>query len=425
MNVLTALTNPLIQRKIGELYPDINFVLDDLTYKDGVLEALKIHKLDAIITSTNIEGKYDKYEYINQIRQLDDTVKIILILKEEDKDYTNWLASKGVFDVLIEGKTDFQELYEALKREQKVIYKTQVITETKTEYIEQEKIIKVKEPVLQERIIGTVTIAVYGSCRGAGCTQTAIDIANFISRLKDNNKVAIVEINKTGDFKRLADVKCSTDKMPFKYKDIDFYYETRVADIINLKIYNYIIMDFGVIYEIDSTGEFVYDREDIREPIIGRTAIEEFHRANLKICTCQTKPWQLEETMIALGFGAHSDVWEPISNQTTFIFINAESEDEKAFRDSAYDKSIYFAPYVSAPFEEVEDMDEVIKNVISLVLPKSYELGKANLIKKVGMKILSVLKVIILAILVIGVIYWTTWYAGFDILTGIKKILIK
>ncbi|MDH7567827.1 MAG: hypothetical protein QHH06_15430, partial [Clostridiales bacterium] len=74
---------------------------------------------------------------------------IVLIEKSENKEFNNWLISKGIFDTFIDGQCTFDNIYEALCREQKVIVKKEVRVEK--EIVEKEKIV-VKKQVIKEQV---------------------------------------------------------------------------------------------------------------------------------------------------------------------------------------------------------------------------------------------------------------------------------
>lgn len=146
MKLLTALGNQYIQDSLKKSYTDIEFLLPDLAYQEGILEALKVSTLDALIISLDIEGDLEDNAFIEALRSINSTVKIVLILKEEDKEFINWLISKGIFDVFIDGQCTFEDIYQALCREQKVIIKKEIVIQ-KSDPVIKEKI------VTQERIV--------------------------------------------------------------------------------------------------------------------------------------------------------------------------------------------------------------------------------------------------------------------------------
>jgi hypothetical protein len=52
----------------------------------------------------DIEGDLEEKAFIEAIRQINVMIKVVLIVKREDKEISNWLISKGIFDVFIDGQ---------------------------------------------------------------------------------------------------------------------------------------------------------------------------------------------------------------------------------------------------------------------------------------------------------------------------------
>lgn len=149
IKVISALDNQHVQDSLKKSFPELEFLLPDLSYQEGVLEALQSNMPDALLVSLDIEGDLEDKAFIEALRSINDTVKIVLIEKSENKEFNNWLISKGIFDTFIDGQCTFDDIYEALCREQKVIVKKEVRVEK--EIVEKEKIV-VKKQVIKEPV---------------------------------------------------------------------------------------------------------------------------------------------------------------------------------------------------------------------------------------------------------------------------------
>lgn len=184
--MLTAVGNQHIQDSLKKNYNKLEFLLPDLDYQEGILDALQNNSPDAILVSMDIEGNLDNKAFIVALRTVHETVKVILIVKSEDKEFTNWLIPKGIFDVFIDGQCTFDEIYEALTREQKVIIKTKI----QKEYVRKEKVIT-KEKIVKEIIpvsFRKLVLSIWG--RGEfGC-----ELSYFVAKLT-NYKVLLVDLD--------------------------------------------------------------------------------------------------------------------------------------------------------------------------------------------------------------------------------------
>lgn len=186
MKLLSALGNQHIQDSLKRSYPELEFLLPDLDYQEGILDALQNNSPDAILVSMDIEGNLDDKTFIGALRGINETIKVILIVKNEDKEFTNWLISKGIFDVFVDGVCTFDEIYEFLTREQKVIIKKEI----QKEYVQKERVIT-KEKIVKEIVpvsFKKLVLCIWGS-NEFGC-----ELSYFISRLTKNN-VLLVDLD--------------------------------------------------------------------------------------------------------------------------------------------------------------------------------------------------------------------------------------
>ena len=70
MNILTALKNPNINKKL-KIETDFNIVGNDIQYQEGILEMLQQNnKIDLIILSELLPGEIEFKELINKIKNI-------------------------------------------------------------------------------------------------------------------------------------------------------------------------------------------------------------------------------------------------------------------------------------------------------------------------------------------------------------------
>ena len=85
-------------------------VIPDISYQEGVLELVKKEFLDILIVYSELSGEFDKYIFIDKLKQVDSKAKVIIILNKEDENYKKFLWSKGIFDIFIDSESSFDEL---------------------------------------------------------------------------------------------------------------------------------------------------------------------------------------------------------------------------------------------------------------------------------------------------------------------------
>ena len=112
--VLTAIGSDILYEMLKEYEYEL---LPDVPYQEGVIEIIKREFIDVLVVFSELEGNYDKYMFIEKIREIDSKIKIFVIVDKEDENYKNYLFTKGIFDIFINEKATKDEFINALNRE--------------------------------------------------------------------------------------------------------------------------------------------------------------------------------------------------------------------------------------------------------------------------------------------------------------------
>ncbi len=135
--VITALLNKTVNEKLKE-YEEINVIMNDIQYKEGIIEALEINpEIEYIILSELLPGEILINELIEKIKQIKNEIKIIIILEKENKELENYLFSRGNIHIFYNNEIKIKEIAEL------------IININKNEELEQE-IKKLKELINQK-----------------------------------------------------------------------------------------------------------------------------------------------------------------------------------------------------------------------------------------------------------------------------------
>lgn len=165
MNILVALDNSKIKNKIKDKY-GAKVYTHDISLKEDVIEYLKTSEINhVIITKLSLKGKMSQKEYVEKLRQINNSNKIIILvdkLKIEDK---KLLFSNEIFNIIEGNEIDIDLIYNQIESKDKVIYKTVY----KKEYLNKEK----------------RKIAVFGT-NGAGKSFISSAIAKSIAKYTQN-----------------------------------------------------------------------------------------------------------------------------------------------------------------------------------------------------------------------------------------------
>ena len=112
--VITALLNKTVNEKLKE-YKEINVVMNDIQYKEGIIEALEINpEIEYIILSELLPGEILINNLIDKIKLIKNEIKIIIILEKENKELENYLLSKGNIHIFYNNEIKIREIAELI-----------------------------------------------------------------------------------------------------------------------------------------------------------------------------------------------------------------------------------------------------------------------------------------------------------------------
>ena len=215
--------------------------------------------------------------------------------------------------------------------------------------------------IFQDKIIGTVVIAVGGTSSGIGTTHTAISMAYYLVGQK--NKVALVELGNKPVLERLSSTEQEQDHF-FRQSGIDFYPKNKKNHLVDVlqKNYNYVIIDLGVV-DVNKTS----------------ASYSEMNRAHLPVLVCSSAIWRLKD--IDLFLKQQTDQWK-----FCFNLIDIENAYFKEILNSIKknDRKAFSLPYHDS---FVGTDNTFLERILEPVIPKkqtktSFIQRFKNLIKK-------------------------------------------
>lgn len=131
MNIITALKNPKINKKIKD-ETNFNVIGNDIQYQEGIIEMLeKNGEIDLIIISELLPGEYSFKELIDKIKTIKTNIEIIVILKEKNEEIKNYLISKGVFNIFFNNEITIEELIKIISEKDKIKKEIEINEEIK------------------------------------------------------------------------------------------------------------------------------------------------------------------------------------------------------------------------------------------------------------------------------------------------------
>ena len=115
MKIVTALANPRLNKELAKI-ENIEILAPDIQYQDGVIEILDEKKsIDVLILSEVLSGSFNIKEFIIEIKNRNNNLKIIIILENKKEELENFLISKGIFDIYYNNEIEIEKMIEIIQ----------------------------------------------------------------------------------------------------------------------------------------------------------------------------------------------------------------------------------------------------------------------------------------------------------------------
>lgn len=114
MKIVTALNNPEINLRLKK-ENTYEIIGKDIQYKEAILEILeKNSKIDLIIINYKLPGQIRLEDLINKIKEKNNKIKIIMLLKEKEKNKISYFRKLGIKEIHIIDKINYYNLLKIL-----------------------------------------------------------------------------------------------------------------------------------------------------------------------------------------------------------------------------------------------------------------------------------------------------------------------
>lgn len=189
--IITAIGSDFIYNYLAEKKYE---VITDIPYQDGVLEFIKREFADVLILSPKLPGEYDKYIFIEKIREIDSKIKVIVIVEELEDNYKSFLYSKGIFNIFVDGKSSMEDMLAVINNDNNIASEFDLRQKSKLNMKECVKTNKNDSkanltPKFQRQQI--ITFAGVGS---SGKTTIATQFAKILSK-KTKAKILLIDLD--------------------------------------------------------------------------------------------------------------------------------------------------------------------------------------------------------------------------------------
>ena len=114
--ILTAMDNINLNKNLSKC-KDFNVYNKDIQYREGIIEILKKENdFDIIIIYENLKGNINLENLIEEIKKINNKIKLIFILEKENKLLENLLLEKNIKNIFYNNKINFDDFINEIKK---------------------------------------------------------------------------------------------------------------------------------------------------------------------------------------------------------------------------------------------------------------------------------------------------------------------
>ena len=118
--IITAIGNPILNNELKKL-EEFAVIGNDIQYQDGILEILEIdNKINFIILSELIPGEYKIEELIEKINNINNEIKIIIILENKNKIIENKMLEKNIYKIFYNNQIEIKDIISLINENDKM-----------------------------------------------------------------------------------------------------------------------------------------------------------------------------------------------------------------------------------------------------------------------------------------------------------------
>lgn len=205
--VLVAMDNEAL---LGQLKKCGKYIVHgyDIDNKENVIEYLKKHNTDVLITKDSLEGRMDEKEYVRKLREQNNNMKIIICVNKLDEEYKGFLLANNIVNIVEGNEVSFSRIIDMIE------------SKTGTISFKEEKIIK-SEPVRPNvNVITKQKVCVFGTS-GAGKSYISSVLAEITSKKFKLNTILVDMDIQNAAIDIYNNLSNSTNSLQYLMEEID------------------------------------------------------------------------------------------------------------------------------------------------------------------------------------------------------------
>ena len=113
--ILTAIGNEKINNELNKI-ENFKVISNDIQYKEGIIEILEnMQDIDFIILNSLLPGEINLFELIKKINLLNEKIKIILFIENNNPEIDKLLSDKKIYKILYNNEIEIKDLINIIK----------------------------------------------------------------------------------------------------------------------------------------------------------------------------------------------------------------------------------------------------------------------------------------------------------------------
>ncbi len=114
--IMTAIGDQNLNHKLKQ-ENTFEIVVEDISYKEGIIEVLEKKQIDFLILSELLPGEMSLKELIEKIKEISSSIQIILFLEKKNQELENYLYAKGIYYIFYDNQVEISKMIEIIKEE--------------------------------------------------------------------------------------------------------------------------------------------------------------------------------------------------------------------------------------------------------------------------------------------------------------------
>ena len=185
--IITAINNPNLNEKLKQ-ENNLEIICKDIQYKEAILEILLENKnVDILIINNDLPGEIQTEKLLNEIKVINNKIKIIFILEKENKKIEENLKKLNINNIYYNSEINIKKLIKIINEE------NNSNNEIKKEVKELNEIISKNNKIKKEKTNKIITL--FGPSN-VGKTITIINIAKILENKYKKILIIDFDLNK-------------------------------------------------------------------------------------------------------------------------------------------------------------------------------------------------------------------------------------